>query len=316
MRKYIGFSVLMFFALVLFVSTLINLWRIHLVLFLLFWPIIAFALYRIFMHGNEVKNKIKASYTIKSKQAFFDFIYTFAGAYLTYLLSVQLGLGGVLASGMIGILAVLVVKPYAVPVFCGSFLGMSSAELIDPVLFVFASLVASSLFVLAKDVFNGFGGKLGTIALSSALVTVVFVQQPFLDGPVFDDLDMVLIMVFSMIGAVLTFILNIRFKQGPVMASAVVGVLAGVILPQAFDAIGPTLAIVTFGASFVGMSGLNRLKEESLVLLAGLFFGLIYIYSAPYFGGAGGKLGTIAFVSVLSVSGLHLFISQHIFKQS
>ncbi len=316
MRKYVGFSVLTFFALILFASTLINLWRVHVVLFFLFWPVIALAVYRIIVHGREVHAEIKTSYTIKSKHAFLDFAFTFVGAYLTYLLSIQLGLGGVLASGLIGVVAALFVKPYAVAIFCGSFLGMSSAELLDPILFVFAALVASTIFVLAKDVFNGFGGKLGTIALSSALITVVFVRQPFLDGPVFDDVEMVLIMVFSMVGALLTFVLNIRFNQGPVMASGLVGVLAGVLLPQAFEVIGPTLAIVTFGASFVGMSGLNRLKEESLVLFSGLFFGLIYIYSAPYFGGAGGKLGTIAFVSVLSVSGLHLLINKHVFKQS
>ena len=305
MRKFIGFAILVFFTLVLFISSLINLWHIHYAFFLAFLLIVVFAGYRIFAHYQEVLD-ISKSYGFTSKPALYDFLATFFGAVITFVLSVYLGLGAVLASGIIGMLAALFLKPYAVPIFCGSFLGMSSPELLEPLVFILAALIAGGIFVLSKDVFNGFGGKLGTISLSSVLVTSFILSQTYLEAPIFDDFEMVLIVFFAMIGALLTFILNIRFQQGPVLASGFVGLIFGALLPVFFPEIGVTLAIVAFGASFVGMSNTKRMHEESLIIFAGLLFGLIYIFSAPYFGGAGGKLGTIAFASVLSVSGLRM----------
>lgn len=305
MRKFIGFAILVFFTLVLFISSLINLWHIHYTFFITFLLIVAFAGYRMFAHYKEIK-LIQPLYDFISKPAFYDFLATFLGALITFVLSVYLGLGAVLASGIIGMLAALFLKPYAVPIFCGSFLGMSSPDLLEPLVFVLTAFIAGGIFVLTKDVFNGFGGKLGTISLSSVLVSSFILRQTFLEAPIFNDLEMVLIVFFAMIGALITYILNIRFEQGPVMASGFVGLIAGALLPVIFSEIGLTLAIVTFGASFVGMSNKNRMHEESLIIFAGLLFGLIYIFSAPYFGGVGGKLGTIAFASVLSVSGLRM----------
>jgi hypothetical protein len=40
-----------------------------------------------------------------------------------------------------------------------------------------------------------------------------------------------------------------------------------------------------------------------MMSVAGLFIGVIFVYSAPVFGGVGGKLGTIAFGSIMAVYG-------------
>ncbi len=316
MRKYIGFGILLFFVMVLFISTLINLWQISITIFILFLLVVFFALYRMHHHFIKTVQTQKASYRIPSEKAALDFLTTFFGAMITYFISIYLGLGGVIASGLIGMLAALFIKPYAVPIFCGSFLGMTSGELMEPWMFHMAAVAAGMIFVATKDVCNGFGGKLGTIALSSALLISFVLGQSYLAAPIFNDLEMVLIIVFSILGALVTYIVNIRFEQGPVLASGLVGLFAGAILPVLFGAIGITLAIATFGASFVGMSATDKMKEESMIIFAGLLFGLIYIFSAPYFGGAGGKLGTIAFASVLSVSGLRMFLRDHVYKTS
>lgn len=47
----------------------------------------------------------------------------------------------------------------------------------------------------------------------------------------------------------------------------------------------------------------ERLPRIIHMLIVGLLTGVFYIYSMPLAGGAGGKLGTIAFGSVLVVSG-------------
>ncbi len=61
---------------------------------------------------------------------------------------------------------------------------------------------------------------------------------------------------------------------------------------------------------------MKRVKNEVYMIIAALICALVFIYSAPYLGGAGGKLGTIAFGSVISVFGLYQclkFISERKF---
>jgi hypothetical protein len=87
------------------------------------------------------------------------------------------------------------------------------------------------------------------------------------------------------------------------MASGIVGVVAGLILPVLFPEIGGTLAVMAICASFVGMSSAKHFPNALPLAVAGLFLGLIFIYSMPFLGGAGGKLGTMAFGSGLAVRG-------------
>jgi len=308
MRRYLGYGTLVFFTVLLFVSSLINLFQINLALFVAFFVIVVFAGLAMWQHLLSVRTTPR-SYDILSKKMGFDFLATLVGALLTYLLSVNAGLGAVVASGLIGVVGALFIKPYAVPLFCGSFLGMTSPQLLDMSLFIPTAFLVSLIFVLAKDVFNGYGGKLGTIALSSALVISFLTSRTYLDAPIFDDFGMIMIVFTSMGAALLTYVISIRFEMGPVLASGLVGLIAGLILPAVLPVFGVTLAIVAFGASFVGMSAKGKMPEESAIVFAGLLFGLIFIFSAPYFGGAGGKLGTIAFASVLSVNGLRSGLS-------
>ena len=315
MRKYIGFSILTFFTLVLFLSSFINLFYYNFMVAFAFIPVVGFALVTIVLELRRSKD-YGTSYPLLGRKAGYDFIATFLGAVITFFLSVNIGLGAVLASGIVGMLAALFFKPYAVPAFCGSFVGMSSPELMDPQLFIVASTVVSVIFVLCKDVFNGYGGKLGTMALSAALICSFISGAAFLEPPVYGSLGMFLIVVFSILGALVTYIISVRFEQGPVMGSGFIGLIAGAVLPIVFPESGGMLAVVAFGASFVGMSSPKKMPEESHIMLAGLFFGLIFIFSAPYFQGAGGKLGTIAFASVLSVYGIRHVLSHHVFKNA
>ena len=115
------------------------------------------------------------------------------------------------------------------------------------------------------------------------------------------------VIVFAVLGAIGSNILNIRLSQGAVMGSAFIGVVFGGFLPLVFGSQGLTLAVVAFGASFAGMSSRTYLEHEGWTGLSGVLFGLLFIYSAQSLGGVGGKLGTIAFASVLSVNGVFFF---------
>jgi hypothetical protein len=51
------------------------------------------------------------------------------GAVIAFLLKVDLGLGAVVGAGLTALMAALVVSGLAVPVYCGAFVGMTSARL-------------------------------------------------------------------------------------------------------------------------------------------------------------------------------------------
>jgi len=308
MKKILGFLALGFFTSLLFVSTLDNLWVNHKI----FFVVLSFFLIGVivsFVREFLALKPFNQSKVLLSKSLIYDFLAVFVGSIITYIVSIYGGLGAVVGSALVGVFAGLFVKPYAVAIFCGSFVGMASPDLLGWLPFIFASLMASSLFVLAKDSFNGFGGKLGTIALSSSLLIWVFIRPDFIEGSIFTQNQSFVIVVVAMIAALTTYVMNIKLNQGPVVASAFIGLLAGGFFPFIDPVFGTTLAVVGFGASFVGMSNTLRMPTMLGIMLAGILFGLIFVYSAPYFGGAGGKLGTIAFSSVLSVSGIRYLIT-------
>lgn len=92
----------------------------------------------------------------------------------------------------------------------------------------------------------------------------------------------------------MTYFLNINLGFGPFIASGLVG-LAGL---KVF----PKLAAAIYAASFAAMSTPQVLPRITLSGIAGLLTGLLYIFTRKIFVGWGGKLGAIAFFSVLITS--------------
>jgi hypothetical protein len=234
-----------------------------------------------------------------------DFLAVFAGTLATFYLNRKLGIGAVLASSLIGVLGALIFKAQAVAIFCGSFAGMS-CPVTFPSWFCIGSagILSGIVFLLGKDLFKGAGGKLGTIAFAATLGASYLRGIELLSLPMPDWEHAGMIIFYSMSGVVTTYVLNHRYGHGPVLSSAFTGIVAGVLLPSLHGAeLGNTLAIMVFCASFAGMSERTRLPNEGAACIAGLLCGLVFIHSTPYLGGAGGKLGTIAFAAVIAYSG-------------
>ena len=235
----------------------------------------------------------------------------FGGGILTFLLNNFLGLGPVVASALVGIIAAAALGKYSVPAYCGSFVGMASSEVISPGLgIILASILASGVFLVNKPFFNGFGGKLGAIAFSACLLTGLLSGTEFNGGAIPGLEIKALVVLYCLMGALLTNFASVKLKQGPVLASGLIGLVAGLIIPALFVENGGLLASAMFCGSFVGMSSPERLVRPLLVGIAGVLAGLIYIYSLPYLGGLGGKLGTIAFSGVIGIRGLLDFYLQ------
>jgi len=223
---------------------------------------------------------------------------------VTYVLSIDVGLGPVVASALVGLCAYLLSKKYAAPVYCGSFVGMATpAAAADLVAVSIAALVAAVAFVAAKRVFNGFGGKLGTTAFVGCLaVAAAGGLEPGTDVVPSGDIAAVLVVVAALAAAI-TFLVSVRLDHDPIVGSAVVGLVGGLVCPPLFAA-GDTVAAVVFCASFVGMAAPERLPGTGAMLFAGAVSGLVFVGAAPYVVGFGGKFGAIAFTACLLTIGL------------
>lgn len=240
-----------------------------------------------------------------------SFTSVFLGALITFWISIDLGQGAVVASGLVGIFGAAFIKPYAAPLFSGSFVGMASAEVFGYGSIALAGAIAGVIFVLGKHVFNGFGGKLGTTAMSGCVFSAAILGESFVSNPVIGWDQGWLLVVYCALGAVITFILSVWFGQGPVMASGMVGLAGGLLLPALYGAdTGGLLAVGVFCASFAGMSGTNRFEKARWMVPAGVLCALIIMYTNPYLGGAGGKLGTIAFGAVIGIRGLIMLVDK------
>jgi len=233
-----------------------------------------------------------------------EFAAVFIGGIFTFYLSIEMGLGAVIASSLVAIIADMIVPDYGVPAYCGSFVGMSSNALFFNYSEVaLASAIAGLVYVLARDVYGGFGGKLGTIAFIGGAIAGFGLGREFLVVPIADLYTNLWVLAIAFIAAPLTFYLSHNRGNGPVLASGVVGLFGGLTLPALFPQIGNTLAVVAICASFTGMSSTQRCHRFWHILVAGLFTEILFIFTTPLLGGAGGKLGTIAFASIISTNG-------------
>jgi len=171
-------------------------------------------------------------------------------------------------------------------------------------------IVSSLNYVISERIFEGFGGKLGTIAFAGCMVTVFIIGNSLFDYDAFNQQQLLLIVPVSVLSAIITYILNVRLKLGPVMASSIIGLSAALLL-FGFKIITSSLLVtVIYGASFVGMTAKKVFSNEGLIALAGAIFGILFFYNYAEFNGIGGKLGITAFAAVMSLSGFMFIIKK------
>jgi len=102
-------------------------------------------------------------------------IFAILGGLATFLLQDKFRISAVLSAGIIGlfggILPKIINKPLtkiASPaIYCGAFVGMTPPVLAGNYLFIIlASFFAGSILILTRESFNGYAGKLGSIAFA------------------------------------------------------------------------------------------------------------------------------------------------------
>jgi hypothetical protein len=297
-----GFLLLSLMALTLFGFTVYEAWVTHWLGGALTSLILAGVVVAVVTEGRAV---FAAGPTVEPLgESALETLAVLLGGAAAYTLAHDVGLGPVVAASLVGVAAHLVAPKYGAAGYCGAFVGMTSdLLLLTHAEVLLASLASGLVFYLTKPVFPGAGGKLGTIALTGSTLMSVSLRRIFLIAPLPDPGTELMIVLIALIATALTFALSMTHGNGPVLASSVVGMLGGLVLPVVFPEQGTNLAVVAICASFAGMSGRERLPSLWAVLAVGVICGVVFIFSTPHLGGAGGKLGTIAFGSVLAVSG-------------
>ena len=123
------------------------------------------------------------------KKDLFLIIFSVSGAVSTFFINTELKFGPVIAAGFIGTMASFIpsinnksnlLKEAPSAVYCGVFVGMSSTSVVPNLKFILlAGIIAGSILILSKNIFNGLGGKLGTIAFGSIGITSVILYALF-----------------------------------------------------------------------------------------------------------------------------------------
>lgn len=121
-------------------------------------------------------------------------------------------------------------------------------------------------------------------------------------------MSIIIIIVSGILGAVCTYMLNNRMKLGGVMASAIVTIVASLILltfPKFLNSqLMEDLPFVIMGATFVGMASEKIAGSYLVIILSGIVYSLVFICTGTFFEGFGGSLGTTAAIAFCSILGL------------
>lgn len=250
-----------------------------------------------------------------------DMIHVVLGAVAVQLAIRSGGMTAVQAAALVGALAwlssrvgLLDERVLPASVYCGAFAGMTSSHVLPGTAWiVLAGIFTGVLYSWARHFWVGIGGKLGTIAFAGTALTVLVARLAGWNhaGPAAAPVDGPMLWAVFGVGVVaapLTFVLAEPCKLGAVCASAVPSAVLALginLLSTPWQMKMMPLATAWFGASFAGMTSMERLAGRYWMLpLLGLIFAFLFVGSGPRVHGFGGLLGTTALVSVLAGLGL------------
>jgi hypothetical protein len=293
--KLIIFTIFMSFVVYAFLTVIFNLNTIIETFF-------ASVLFVLLIIGSIVVAK-KTKKVPKEKIKFLNWesLFVFAGVILTYEISYLFSFSSVLSSASIGFFGFLFFRKYSIGIYCGSFAGMMSYAILNHYQMVIVGIVCVVSFQIIKTILDGYGGRLGSIAfVSTTLVSLVFAKS-MLEIEI--EVIWCLVFVFAVAGSMISSFVHNQLGKSAVLASA----LPSLILAIFIDFLFPNLGIysgIFFTASFVGMSNENVISNLIISLIIGIILGIIFLLFLDYFNGFGGKMGLMAFTSIMVSQGV------------
>lgn len=227
------------------------------------------------------------------------------GAFVTFYLNHSIGLGGVLASAVVGLIGAWTFKAYAAAIYCGSFIGMACSLIFsNPLYLLVASLISAIFFVLTVHMFVGYGGKLGFTAFIGTFLASHLFQTPLRTIDPLPANRYLMVFLFCVLAGMATYMLQRTVEMDAVSASALVGLIFALVHPDPTNVV----VVAAFCATFTGMVSYNRVKTYSEMFFLSILTGVMFIAAFSLFDGSGGKLGATAFLTTISGIGMLDFL--------
>lgn len=100
------------------------------------------------------------------------------GVTFTWFINHQMGYGAIVANGLVGVIAaILLPGPLAGVTYTASFVGMSSAAVIPSLLgATLGGLIVGFILLTTTEIYAGIGGKGGTTAALASIITKTIVS--------------------------------------------------------------------------------------------------------------------------------------------
>ena len=110
-------------------------------------------------------------------------------------------------------------------------------------------------------------------------------------------MEEVIILTVSVVAGMATYVISNFLKRGPVIASAIITLVSGLMLPYFFPSMGNALATAAACSSYAGMISLENALNLFEMAVISLMTGILFIAATSAYPGIGGRLGTIAAIS-------------------
>lgn len=110
-------------------------------------------------------------------------------------------------------------------------------------------------------------------------------------------MEEMIILIISIVAGMATYIVSHILKRAAVIASAIITLVSGLILPYFFPTIGSMLATAAACSSYAGMISLENALNLFEMAVISLMTGILFIAARSAYLGIGGRLGTIAAIS-------------------
>lgn len=110
-------------------------------------------------------------------------------------------------------------------------------------------------------------------------------------------MEEIIILIISIAAGIATYIVSNILKRGSVIASAIITLISGLMLPYFFPGMGGVLATAAACSSYAGMISLENALNLLEMAIISLMTGILFIAARSAYIGIGGRLGTIAAIS-------------------
>lgn len=114
----------------------------------------------------------------------------------------------------------------------------------------------------------------------------------------------IMILAVAVLATSLTYSIIFKLKKGPVLASAIVTLTSGLVLPYLFPEQGALLATVATTGSYAAMVSREKFPRLMDMIFVGIICGTVFILTQEVFVGVGGRLGSIAAISCFTWLGI------------